>query len=167
MAFRVTECCYCHQPIEKGSRRYDDVISIRTKETKFYRRLHYHPPCWDEKTKKWFDENQDKEQNRGHGGGRTPLDLSEEDKIKRKKALIKLSGLWQYYMPKLDLQTPTNELSFNAVRIMMNFHHRFQGLSEELAVLGGLPKRYQNMKLPDFSEQLVAVTSTNNDLESN
>jgi len=107
IARRETTCDYCKKPIEKGQDRLDDVIAINTKKEKWYKRIHYHPSCFEEKATKWFDENRDKIPVYAHGGGRPPLDMSEEDKAKRHKILIQLSGLFTYYMPKLNLQSPS------------------------------------------------------------
>ena len=158
IAYRTTECNYCHESIIKGSDRLDDVVSIRNKEVKFYRRLHYHPACYTTKANKWFEDNRDKPRTHAHGGGRPPLDLTPDEKEARHKLLIKLSNLFAYYLPKLDLQTPVDELTFQSLKVMLNFQQRFRQYASDLVPLGGLPPKYRDMQLPDISDALVAVS---------
>jgi len=154
IARRRTECNFCHKIIEPGEDRLDDVVKAKN----FYKRLHYHPPCFAQKATQWFDNNRDKVPEYTHGGGRPPLDMTEEDKASRHKLLIKLSNLFSYYLPKLNLQTPTEELSFDDLRKMLNFQNRFSKYAEQLQPLGGLPPKYRERQLPDISDALVAIS---------
>ena len=158
IARRTTECHYCHEVISPGSDRLDDVVKSKT----FYRRLHYHPQCFADKATKWFDENRDKVPTYAHGGGRPPLDLTTEEKELRHKILIKLRNLFTYYLPKLNLQTPTDQLEYADLKVMLNFQHRFHSLAQSLIPLGGLPSRYKDIRIPDISEAIATVVGIDN-----
>ncbi len=165
IARRPTKCDYCKEAIEVGTDRLDDVI----KTPKFYRRIHYHPTCYQNKIQAWYEINRDKVPTYAHGGGRPPSDLSPEDKVARTKILVKLSNLVQYYLPKLNLQAAVSSLSTNELRQFNNFNLRFREFAELLAPLGGLPPRYQSMGVPPevigeidkpVSENSVAVITS-------
>jgi len=99
--------------------------------------------------------------NNNHGGGRPPLDLSVEDKKKRKKVLIRLSGLMKYYTPLLDFTTPPNELSPNALRRFNNFSLKYKELADQLIPLGGIPPRYQQVGIPQpVAKELASISAT-------
>lgn len=146
IARRRTSCHYCKAPILPGSDRLDDVI--RAKD--FYIRIHYHPQCFSDKSAEWFEENRDKPYRPNRGGGRPALDLLPAEATLRQKLLTRLSALVKYYTPKLNLQTPPDQLEPEDIRVFTNFAARFQAIAAQLGPVGGLPPRYQDIKLPRF-----------------
>ena len=142
IARRITICAQCKSPIPIGEHRLDDVI----KTPSSYRRIHYHPGCFYDKMDSWYEQHQNDPIHYNHAGGRPPSDLTEDEKAARQKLLIKLSNLWAYYLPKLDLQTPHRELSYEQLRMLNNFNLRFKQFAGALEPIGGLPKRYQQVQ---------------------
>jgi len=80
-------CDWCNEAIPKGERRLDDVAVFNRVD--WYSRLHYHPSCWTEKTGKWWAENPIT--STGSRAGRPPLALDEQQRLKRKNLLTRLS----------------------------------------------------------------------------
>jgi len=155
IAKRVTTCHECKEEIGPGSDRLDDVI----KTPKFYRRIHYHPQCFQTKITTWYDENRDKITEHVHTGGHPPSNLTEAQRGKRQKILAKLANLVAYYTTRLNLQALPIDLTVDELRQFNNFAMRFKSCEAELAPLGGLPTRYKTLGIPSGVEEEINSVS--------
>jgi len=156
IAKRVTTCHHCHEEIQPGGDRLDDVI----KTPKFYRRIHYHPACFQTKIATWYDENRDKIISHPHAGGHPPSNLTEEQRNKRQKILVRLANLVAYYTPRLNLQARPESLTTDELRQFNNFAMRFKDCDTQLADIGGLPNRYKTLGIPsNVEEELESKTA--------
>ena len=106
--------------------RLDDTIKLRAKSAELnptYLRLHYHVPCYQDRLN---DPEFYTPPKRRTGGGYPPLDIPEDDKKKRRAVLTRMAELFRYYMPRLNLQTPPNELNWDDIQKFVNFITRFR-----------------------------------------
>ena len=100
IAERPTKCHICKDKVEAGSQRLDDVIKVPSKSADgepHFVRLHYHVDCYK---KKLDDPEFYIPPKRRSGGGYPPLDISDEDKKKRRAVLTRMAELFRYYMPR-------------------------------------------------------------------
>jgi len=140
---REVKCNWCNETIPRKERRLDDVVAFRKEGNKWYTRLHYHPSCWTEKTEKWWDENSIK--SAGSRAGRPPLALDEQQRLKRKNLLTRLSQLNTYYTKTspIDWDKVGKEDVFEIHRIK-TFELRVSSVLRSLEGVGGIPRKYRN-----------------------
>ena len=140
-AVRETTCYKCHEPILPGERRLDDII----KKPKFLRRIHYHPACAWMRFMEWWDNNEGRPSPMARGGSGIPSPYSEEEKQLRAKALHRLRTLTNYWVDKLNVRTPFDQLTDKEKRQFINFKLQCEEHIKVLAVTGGVPDRYAGL----------------------
>lgn len=158
IAERPTTCQICRDAIPAGERRLDDVIKLKPKSAESnptYLRMHYHVGCYKAKLD---DPEFYRPPQRRSGGGYPPLDISADDKKKRRGILTRMAELFRYYMPRLNLQTPPNELDWDDIQKFGNFITRFRQLTATLQELGGVPPKYQRYDIEALSQKLNGYT---------
>ncbi len=153
IAERPTKCHICKDQVEPGSQRLDDIVKVPSKSADsepHFIRLHYHVNCYK---KRLDDPKFYILPKRRTGGGYPPLDISDEDKKKRRGVLTRMAELFRYYLPRLNLQTPPNELTWDDVQKFGNFITRFRQLKRELQKLGGVPTKYEQYDIESLSQK--------------
>lgn len=168
IAERPTKCHICKDQILPGAQRLDDVLKVPPKsadaEHRFIR-LHYHVTCYKLRLD---DPDFYKLPKRRSGGGYPPLDISEDDKKKRRAVLTRMAELFRYYMPRLNLQTSPDQLEWDDVQKFGNFITRFRELKTSLEKLGGVPPKYLQYDIDALSKRLpknIFVPATPENME--
>lgn len=144
-AHKRTTCTYCGDTIQRGTPRLDEVIR---KDGQF-RRIHFHaiqPPCYQRWVEEWFSNHP--QESVESAGGRPFLDITDEERKERQRLLARLSSLYRYYIPRLNLQTPITELSHKDLKRFQRFYKRRETIIKRLQELGGVPKRYAGVSTP-------------------
>ena len=117
-ASRITQCYKCHEDIEPGERRLDDVITIgkvfkgKPQERLGYRRIHWHPACWEVYCAEYFAEHQTAPKVEGRGRAKV-LDLTEDQRVDRHKTLVNLRALHKYYGERLGRHSDLRRSGLN------------------------------------------------------
>jgi hypothetical protein len=142
-SIKEVKCNWCNETIPKGERRLDDVVAFNKTDKRWYTRLHYHPSCWTEKTEKWWAENPIKSP--VTRAGRPPLALDEQQRLKRKNLLTRLSQLNTYYTKTAPINWDKvgKEDLFEIHRIK-TFEIRVTHVLRSLEDVGGIPRKYRN-----------------------
>ena len=137
-----TTCSHCEKTIMPKSTRLDDQFRYRN----ITKREHFHVECYFNFVKEWFEKNPFS--SKLGAGGRPPLNISEEDKVKRRSVLNRLNSLKQYYLPRLNFDVPMVDLDPKDLKRFQTFHRNRQKLIEQLKNLGGIPEFYAASEIP-------------------
>ncbi|MQF48942.1 hypothetical protein FIM08_03475 [SAR202 cluster bacterium AC-647-N09_OGT_505m] len=135
------KCDWCNETIPKGERRLDDSLSLAELLESGYSRLHYHPPCWTEKTEKWWAENPITSV--APRAVKPPLALGEWQRLKRKHLLSRLSQMHTHYTKTdpIDLDKVEEGNIPETYRAKV-FEIRVTHVLRSLESVGGIPQKY-------------------------
>ena len=160
VAQRITSCDKCEETIDAGTVRLDDVIRLRNSKAgdQKYRRMHYHPQCYIDSLNE-FIENPPPMKPAGGGGRPAALDLTEEQHSDRKRLLNRLRNHNNYWLSKLPLQKPFEELDLNDLQSFQSYVFRFSQISQQLELVGGLPGRYAALDLSHLRGVITTLES--------
>jgi len=161
-AKKSTKCSYCKEEIAPGENvgRLDQKIKRGEK----YYELHYHlnkpgqeVSCFELYAREAFNRIPDEQRKYASNNprGRPKLDLTDEQRARRRKLLRRLHNQFAYYIKggKLNLDPkPIYELTQQDVRRYGKFSSNVYSLLEELKECGGIPP-----KLRSFSSALMDV----------
>ena len=161
IAKRVTTCAYCQEPIPAGEKRLTDRIHRKSsRDPKGFVLIdkHYHfrkedqtGSCYDVWAEEYFERMPESKRVRKSNNpkGRPKLDITDEQRVIRKKLLLRLYRQFDYYLysGRLDLterQLVTNITEID-VRRATRFAKNIRYIIEELEKVGGVPNRYKHI----------------------
>ena len=156
IASKPTTCHKCGETIERGERRLDDVITIgkmfkgQPKERLGYKRVHWHPYCWEAYCVEYFKEHKEPPKIEGRGRQKI-LNLTPEQKALRHKTLVNLRALAKYHQPLLVevmLAANASDLTTKHYDSLNRFIPKYTDAMTILTANGGIPNHLRTMELP-------------------
>ena len=139
-AKRKTTCSQCKEDILVRDKRID--YTYRVKESKKFVTLRFHLNCASEFLGAWFEKNP-YESTVKNPTGRPKLDLTENQKKKRRQLIASVSGFKSEFRERL---TPIFEkkpnlegLTKRELKTFVSYNKRLSLIKEKLLLVGGLP----------------------------
>lgn len=155
---KETTCHFCKKTIPAKTERLTDVIHWKSGGKLLAQRKHFHfnrekdrRSCYDEYAESIFNKMPEEEWHRksNNPSGRPPLDITPEQRDKRRKLIRSLYNQINYYVyqGKLDLSTPhmLTEIDLKSVRKAERFNKNIRRILQGLADCGGVPSKYQHI----------------------
>ena len=139
---RTTQCSICKEVIPPGQTRLDDILRLSGK----FIRLHYHTECYKNKIDSWVVAKS-AEIESAKENHHPIYELPSPEKLHRHRLLSRLSSLRKYYLPKLNLQSPIDQLKYDEVMKLHTFSLRYTEILGQLEEVGGLPPHYEHINL--------------------
>ena len=159
IAKRKTTCNFCKDEIDVGLYRLTDTVRIGGKDG-VIRTQHYHfeklvdndsQNCYMEQMKAAFDRLEETKEDHGSNNpnGRPPLDLSDDDRIKRQKLLRRLSNQKRYWLAQNGLKlglVDVRDITEKDVKRLNRLDSNIKEILAGLEDLGGIPNSHRHLQ---------------------